>query len=135
MWIAIIGCLLAAFAAGLLFISFRAAEFGFVRRLTGGRKGAARLICLAVFAVLTAALWLAWNMMNAVVCMVHLVVFWLLCDGIVRLAARLHHSTPRREAAGIAAAWGLSQGISANEIQWDRIPEGKRSYVSSQSAR
>ena len=103
MWIAIIGCLLAAFAAGLLFVSFRAAEFGFVRRLTGGRKGAARLICLAVFAVLTAALWLAWNMMNAVVCMVHLVVFWLLCDAIVRLAARFRHRPPRREAAGIAA--------------------------------
>jgi hypothetical protein len=103
MWIAIIGCLLAAFVAGLLFISFRAAEFRFVQRLTGCRKGAARLICLAVFAVLTAALWLVWNMMNAVLCMVHLVVFWLLCDGIVCLAARLRRRAPRREAAGIAA--------------------------------
>ncbi len=96
MWIAIIACLLAAFAAGLVFISFRAAEFDFVLRLTGGRKGPARLICLAVFAALTAALWLAWNMMNAVVCMIHLIVFWLLCDGAARLAARLRHRTPRR---------------------------------------
>ena len=103
MWIAVIGCLLAAFAAGLIFISFRAAEFRFVRRLTGGRKRPARLICLAVFAALTAVLWLTWNMMNAVVCMVHLIVFWLLCDGIVCLAARLRRRTPRREAAGIAA--------------------------------
>ena len=103
MWIAIIACLLAAFAAGLVFISFRAAEFDFVLRLTGGRKGPARLICLAVFAALTAALWLAWNMMNAVVCMIHLIVFWLLCDGVARLAARLRHRTPRRTAAGAAA--------------------------------
>ena len=103
MWIAIIACLLAAFAAGLVFISFRAAEFDFVLRLTGGRKGPARLICLAVFAALTAALWLAWNMMNAVVCMIHLIVFWLLCDGIAHLAARLRHRTPRRTAAGVAA--------------------------------
>ena len=103
MWIAIIGCLLAAFTAGLLFISFRAAEFNVVLRLTGGRRGAARLLCLAAFIALTAALWLAWNMMNAVLCMVHLIVFWLLCDGVGCLAARLHRRTPRREAAGIAA--------------------------------
>ena len=34
------------------------------------------------------------------------------------------------EAAGIAAAWGLSHKIPANEIKWDAIPAGKRSYVS-----
>lgn len=33
------------------------------------------------------------------------------------------------EAAGIAAAWGLRNGIVANEVQWDAIPEKKRSYV------
>ncbi len=38
------------------------------------------------------------------------------------------------EAAGIAAAWGLSEGVPANEIQWDKIPAGKRSYVSAKSA-
>ena len=34
------------------------------------------------------------------------------------------------EAAGIAAAWGLSMGIPANEVQWDKIPTEKRSYAS-----
>ncbi|MBR4696492.1 MAG: FAD-dependent oxidoreductase [Selenomonadaceae bacterium] len=34
------------------------------------------------------------------------------------------------EAAGIAAAWGLKQGIPANEVSWDKLPENKRSYVS-----
>ena len=34
------------------------------------------------------------------------------------------------EAAGIAAAWGLSHRIAANEIKWDAIPVAKRSYVS-----
>jgi hypothetical protein len=34
------------------------------------------------------------------------------------------------EAAGIAAAWGLSHRIAANEIKWDAIPAAKRSYVS-----
>ena len=103
MWIAIIGCLLAAFASGLIFISFRAAEFGLVQRLVRGKRAPARLLCLAVFAALTAALWLLWNMMNAVVCMVHLILFWLLCDGAARLLAHLRHREPKRAAAGAVA--------------------------------
>ena len=34
------------------------------------------------------------------------------------------------EAAGIAAAWGLSRGIPVNEVKWEEIPEETRSYVS-----
>jgi len=34
------------------------------------------------------------------------------------------------EAAGIAAAWGLSQGMAANAVRWEDIPQDKRSYVS-----
>lgn len=34
------------------------------------------------------------------------------------------------EAAGIAAAYGLKNGINANEIDWTTIPEHQRSYIS-----
>ena len=34
------------------------------------------------------------------------------------------------EAAGIAAAWGLSRNIPVNEVKWEDIPAEKRSYVS-----
>ena len=34
------------------------------------------------------------------------------------------------EAAGIAAAWGISHGVEVNALRWDDIPAGKRSYVS-----
>ena len=34
------------------------------------------------------------------------------------------------EAAGIAAAWGLRNKVAANDIQWDKLPAGERSYVS-----
>jgi hypothetical protein len=34
------------------------------------------------------------------------------------------------EAAGLAAAWGLSRNIPVNEIKWEDIPAEKRSYVS-----
>ncbi|MBR5914308.1 MAG: FAD-dependent oxidoreductase [Selenomonadaceae bacterium] len=34
------------------------------------------------------------------------------------------------EAAGIAAAYSLKNNISANNVEWDKIPANKRSYVS-----
>lgn len=34
------------------------------------------------------------------------------------------------EAAGIAAAYGFKNNIAVNLIEWDKIPESKRSYVS-----
>ncbi|MBR6012910.1 MAG: FAD-dependent oxidoreductase [Selenomonadaceae bacterium] len=34
------------------------------------------------------------------------------------------------EAAGIAAAYSLKKNISANNVEWDKIPENIRSYVS-----
>ena len=34
------------------------------------------------------------------------------------------------EAAGIAAAWGISKGTPVNEIKWEEMPEEMRSYVS-----
>lgn len=34
------------------------------------------------------------------------------------------------EAAGIAAAWGLKNGIPANDVKWEAIPKEQRSYVS-----
>jgi ribulose 1,5-bisphosphate synthetase/thiazole synthase len=34
------------------------------------------------------------------------------------------------EAAGIAAAWGISHGIEANALSWEDIPAEERSYVS-----
>ena len=34
------------------------------------------------------------------------------------------------EAAGIAAAYGLKNNIAVNAIEWDKIPEDQRSYVS-----
>lgn len=34
------------------------------------------------------------------------------------------------EATGIAAAYGLKNGIPVNQVEWDKIPADKRSYVS-----
>ena len=102
-WFLLIGTLLALFAAGLLYISFRAAHFPVVQKLARGKRGPARLICLVFFAAVTALLWLAWNMMNAVVCLIHLVLFWLICDLAAWLLAKLRKDDPRPGRAGAVA--------------------------------
>lgn len=103
LWIVLIGAVLAICGGGLLYISFRAARFSFVRKLTGGRRGRARLVCLAFFLCLTAVLWAVWNMVNAVVCLLHLAAFWMAADLVAFLTAKLRKKQPGRYWAGAAA--------------------------------
>ncbi len=103
MWFIIIGLILSVFALGLIYISFRAARFKAVLSLAKGRKWPARLLCLVVFAALTGFLWLIWNMMNAVVCMLHLMLFWAISDLGSLIVARIRHKKTERYWAGAAA--------------------------------
>lgn len=105
MWIAIIAALLTVSASGILYISFRAANFSFVKRLSGGRRWLGRLICFAFFSALLAVLWLTMNMWNALVCTVHLVLFWLIGD-MIALIYRKAASRPKKKyiAGAVSAA-------------------------------
>ncbi len=102
-WFLLILTLLTVFAAGLLYISFRAAHFPAIRRLAGGKKGPAVLLSLAAFLALAAVLWAVWNMMNAVVCLLHLVVFWLISDLVSLIVSKIRKRPSRPVRAGIAA--------------------------------
>ena len=102
-WLTIIGTVLALFAAGVLYISFRAARFPAVQKLARDRRWLARLICCCGFLALAGVLWAMWNLMNAVVCLIHLVIFWLLCDLISWIVSKLRNKPARPALAGIAA--------------------------------
>ena len=80
--------MLVVFLLGLLFLSFRAARFPFVRRLVRGRALHGRLLCLAAFAAASAGLWLLWGMMSTLVALLHLVVIWLFCELLVFVAQK-----------------------------------------------
>ena len=103
MWIIIIGMLIGVFLLGMLYISFRAAHFRFINKITNGRKTYARLLCFVVFTTLTVLLWLYWDLINAMVCMVHLVLFWLICDFIWLLIRKTRRYAPDSYYAGAAA--------------------------------
>ena len=102
-WFVIIGTVLAIFAAGLLYISSRAARFSVVQRLAHGKKGIARLLCLLFFGVVTGLLWAALNLVNALVCLLHLAVFWMVSDLISFFVTKIRKRQPKRYWAGAVA--------------------------------
>ena len=121
-WLLLIGTVLAVFAAGVLYISFRAAHFPAVQRFTGGRKGQARLLCLAGFLAIAGVLWAVWNLMNAVICLLHLVLFWLAADLVSFLISKIRKRPSRPWRAGAAALllcvlW-LAGGYVADHRVW-----------------
>lgn len=121
MWLALIGTVLLLFGAGILYISFRAARFPAVQRLAGGRRWLARLVCLGCFAALTGVLWALWNLMNAVVCLLHLILFWLATDLVSGITSRIRKRPARPDRAGAAAMvlcvlWLAGGWIAAHHV-------------------
>ena len=88
-WLMILIVSLAALALGLCYLTACLGRFGFVQRLSGGRKWPRRLISLALLAALFALLTLGLSFVNAVVVFLHLTMFFLLCGLAGRIAKRL----------------------------------------------
>lgn len=122
LWVAILGAMLAIFGGSLLYISCRAARFPLVRRITGDRRGLGRLLCLGCLLALMGLLWALWNLMNAVVCLIHLVVFWMLCDLAVFVISKIRRRPVGGQWAGAAAlvlcAAYLAAGWVADHRVW-----------------
>ena len=122
MWQMIITAAIAVFAAGLIYISVRSARFAFVQKLVRGKKFVAWLVCFAFFAVVTAALALLLNVVNSLICILHLCVFWLICDLAGLIINKIRGKKPARYyAGGIAAAlcavYLVYGWVSAHNVQ------------------
>lgn len=103
MWYVILGLLIAATGGTLFYISRCLMRFGLVQRLNNG--SAKRLRILSFIGVLTAfsllAVWL--NVMNAVVCLLHLAVFFFLCNMVCCFLEKQRGVPFQRYYAGAAA--------------------------------
>ena len=103
MWVAIIGAMVAILVGGLLYISFRAARFQAVRRLTGDKRGLGVLLCLGAVVALLGGLWALWGRMNAIICLLHLALFWMICDLVFFVVSKVRKRSFERYWAGAAA--------------------------------
>ncbi len=121
-WFLLIGTVLAVFAAGVLYISCRAAHFPAVQKLARGKRWPARLLCLVGFLALAGVLWAVWGLMNAVVCLIHLVFFWMIADLLFWLVSKIRKKPYRSWRAGAATmlfcVFWLAGGYVADHHVW-----------------
>lgn len=103
MWVVIFILLFLASAAGFVYLINRFSRFGFVKKISQGNKKI-RIIISALFIILiTAFLWFVMGYINAIICLLHLVIFWLLCDLASRIIQKSIHKAFKRYYAGAFA--------------------------------
>ncbi len=79
-WGLVMGALALVVGAGLIFLATRFMKFGFVDRLCRGRKLFKFLAGLGMVAAVTAVSYFTMGYMNAAIVVVHLVLFFVLCE-------------------------------------------------------
>lgn len=95
--------LFAGAAAGILYLAGRVRKFQFIEKLSNGSKKKGFFLGLLLIAAVTAVLWKLWGSMNAIICVLHLMVFWACSDGIFGLIRRFSGKTFKRYYAGAFA--------------------------------
>ncbi len=89
MWQIIMTLLFLAEIAGFVYLASRIYRFGFTKRISHGNKRTGIAVCLAIVLLLFVGLWLWMGYMNAVICILHLVAFSLIFDGIFWLVGKM----------------------------------------------
>ncbi len=103
MWAVLMIVLLILTIAGVLYLANRIGKFSIIQKFTKGKKLISTITGLIIAAALTAVIWVAWGPMNAIICVLHLIVFWLINDGIFALIKKGRRKVFRRYYAGIVA--------------------------------
>ena len=112
----LIGLVLAGFSA-LFYLVTRVHRFRFSLALARGRHGWSWVISALAVLLPSAAIWLAWGYMNAIICLLHLALFWLLSDALFALLKQLHGKPWRRYYAGLTALLLTVAYLSAGWVQ------------------
>lgn len=82
MWIFIFSMLILGLTLGIVYLVSRFYKMPYVKRWSAERRG--KKVILAVFpvAIISGAMYLILDSMNTIICILHLVVIWFVCDGI-----------------------------------------------------
>ena len=103
MWALLMIVLFVLAFVGILYLASRIRKFAFFKRITKEKRIVQIVVSILIVVAITAVLWLAWGSMNAIICVLHLLVFWLISDGIFALIKKFGKKTFLRYYAGIAA--------------------------------
>lgn len=115
MWYIILLILIFSTTAGLVYLGAKVADFSKIKQISHGNKkigfGYGLLIVAAFFGIAVLSI----NMMNAVICMLHFVIFWLICDVAAAIVRRIRKKEAKKNYAGAAA---LIFGIAYLAFGW-----------------
>lgn len=103
MWAILMIVLFFSVFAGIIYLINRIGKFGFLNKITKGKKWLRILISAVLVCGITVILWVAWGSMNAIVCILHLIIFWLISDGIFALIKKRRKRSLKRYYAGAVA--------------------------------
>ena len=114
MWLILMIVLAVLSFAGILYLANRIGKFAFIRKITKGKKGFSTLTGLLISVVYTAVIWMAWGSMNAIVCILHLIVFWMVSEAIFALITKIRNKT-------FAQGGSFFRFTYRNDISWRRF--------------
>lgn len=103
MWALIFGSILLGTILGILYLASRFARFSWIHKKAKERKMIRLLFGLIPVVLILLGTWLALGIINAMVCILHLMVIWLICDGIVRIIEKRRKKEFTRYYTGIFA--------------------------------
>ena len=103
LWAVLMAVLFAAFIGGIFYLISRLRKFQWLRKAAGSKKKLEILLGAVIVIIPAAIIWVAWGQMNAIICILHLIVFWAVSDGIFALVRKSRKKEFKRYYAGIAA--------------------------------
>ena len=80
MWALLMIVLILLTILGVGYLANRIVKFSFIQKISKGKKKISILIGLSMAVVLTLVLWRLWGSMNAIICVLHLIIFWMVSD-------------------------------------------------------
>lgn len=121
MWTLIFGSIFLGTILGIIYLSCRFAKFAVIRRAAKERKG----ICFAAGFILVmlilAGIWVTLGSINAMVCIIHLMVIWMVCDLVSMIVEKRRKKKFGRYYAGafaivttviyLACGWYLAHNV------------------------
>lgn len=112
MWFFILGGLMLGTLLAVLYLAGRFAKFSFIRKAMKEKKILRFLAGLILILVIVFVAGKAMGAINAEICMLHMMIIWMLCDGISKLVEKKRKKKFERYYAG-ALAIGITVGYLA----------------------
>lgn len=103
LWMMIFAGMFLGGVAGVLYLICKIHRFRLPNALAGHRRKLSWLFSALLVVIPFVVLWQVWGMMNAAICLLHLVVFWLLWDGLFWVVKKLRKREFQRYYAGAVA--------------------------------